>query len=167
MSRNKRFILIVAAFFLQPFFTALLPGVLVPNLLFCILMIMAASMDPEDLVAPMILVSILSLLQDIYYSQYIGVGVISLMVTMLVVIWIKRLANIENPIFLVLLVLITNLVYAVIYWGIYALLSSPYSFMYMLKRLPLTAIPNIVVMFIALTVISRDLIQRRRDEYFR
>ena len=167
MSRNTRIIVIVAAFLLQPFLTALLPGVLVPNLLFCILMIMASVMEPDELVLPMILVCVFSLIQDVYYSQYIGVGVIALIITMLVVMWIRRLANIENPFFLAMLVIVTNLVYAVVFWGIYAMLSSPYSFFYMLKRLHMAVIPNVVFMFVALILISQDLIQRRRDGYFR
>ena len=88
------------------------------------------------MVGPMVLIFVLSLIQDIYYNQYVGVTIISLLITMLVVMWIRRLANIENIIFVAMIVIVANLVYSISYWGIYALLSSPYSFLYMLRRLP-------------------------------
>ncbi len=167
MSNKVSFLIIIGSFILQPFLVALLPTWLVPNLMFCILMIMAATMHPEDMVAPMILIFVLTLIQDIYYSQYVGVSVIALLISMLIVIWIRRLANIENILFVGLIVVVANLAYAFVYWGIYAILSSPYSFLYMLTRLPQAIIANIVIMFIALFIITRDLIQRRRNEYFR
>lgn len=167
MSRKINYLIIIGAFVIQPFIASLLPALFVPNLLFCILMIMASTMQGEEMVGPMVLIFVLSLIQDIYYNQYVGVTVISLLITMLVVMWIRRLANIENIIFVAMIVIVANLFYSISYWGIYALLSSPYSFLYMLRRLPESAVPNIVVMFIALFIITRDLIQRRRDEYFR
>ena len=167
MKKGVSILIIIGAFLLQPFLSAMLPAWLVPNLLFCILMIMAATMNPEDMVLPMSLVFLLSLAQDFYYSQFVGVTVIALVITMLIVMWLRRVANIENLLFSAVIVVVANLVYGISYWGIYALLSSPYSFLYMLTRLPLVVMPNIIVMFIALFIITRDIIQRRRDGYFR
>ncbi len=152
---------------MQPFFAAMLPTWFVPNLMFCILIIMSATMDVEEMVLPMVLIFLFSLIQDFYYSQYVGITIIAMIVAMLAVIWLRRLANIENPFYLAFMVIAANLIYASVYWGIYTLISPTYSFMYMLFKLPEVAIPNVVVSFVALFIITRGIIQARRDGYFR
>ena len=167
MSKRIRFILIIGAFIIQPFLSSLLPAWFVPDLDFCILMVMAATMDLEEMVPPMILVFVLTLIDDFYRNQFIGVTVLAMLIAMLVVIAIRRMANMENIFFIAFIVAVANLVYGVSYWAIYYLLSSPYSFVYMITRFPQFAVPNCIIMFIALLIISRNLIEKRRDSYFR
>lgn len=168
MMRGRiRLIVILGAFLLQPLFSSMLPSWVVPELGFCALMVFTVSMDSEDLVLPAVLILVLTLARDIYSSQFAGASVIAMILTMVLVLVARRLANVESPFFLAMISAGAAVAYKVIYWCIYGILSSPYSFLYMAQRLPSGAIPNMVVTFIALLITSREIIRKRRDKYFR
>lgn len=167
MGIRLRTILIIGAFIIQPFLSALLPAWFVPDLDFCILMVMAATMDLEDMTPSMVLIFALALIQDIYQSQFIGVTVLAMMIAMVVVIIMRRMANVENVVYIAVVVAVANFVYVASYWGIYSLLSYHYSFMYMIERFPQFLVPNAVVLLIAIFIVTRGIIQKRRDGYFR
>ena len=130
-------------------------------------MIFTVSLDTEDLVIPTAIILLLTLVKDIYSAQYAGASVIAMIITMIAVLIARRLANIENPIFLFLISIGASLAYKLVYWCIYGILSSPYSFMYMVQRLPSGSIPNMVVIFLGLFMSSLEIIKQRRDKYFR
>ena len=167
MNRGVRYIIIVVAFLLQPFLSAMLPLWMVPDLCFCILVAIMAVADPDEYVGPVILIFALALVKDIYSCQFVGVTVIAMIITSIFILLLRRSANIENIVFIGILALASNLVYYIAYWAIYAILSSPYSFLYMVRSIGWVVLPNIVVTFITLLIISRRMIVKKRDKYFR
>ena len=166
MSIRKGVIIIILAFFIQPIISSMLPSWLVPDLDFCILLVFTLALDGDQVVVPLILASVLALMGDIYYSQFIGVTVIAMVVTIILVLILKKLGNKESVFFLGTLIIPANLVYYLVYWMFYVALSSPYSFLYMLRHLPGMVIPNIVTCFIIWFFIERRLVQQKRDKYF-
>ena len=166
MSVRRSIILIILAFFIQPILSSMLPSWLVPDLDFCILLVMVLTLDGDQVVAPVILASFLALMGDIYYSQFIGVTVIAMIITFILVYVMKKLGNSDSLIFLGIMIIPANLIYYLIYWMVYAAFSSPYSFLYMLRHLPGMVIPNIVICFIIWLFIERQLTQEKRDKYF-
>lgn len=166
MSTRKGIIIIILAFFIQPIISSMLPSWLVPDLDFCILLVMALSLDGDQVVVPLILASILALMGDIYYSQFIGVTVIAITITIILVMIAKKMGNKESLLFMGILIIPANLVYYLVYWMFYAALSSPYSFLYMIRHLPGMVIPNIVTCFIIWFFTERRMAQQKRDKYF-
>ena len=161
------YIIIGLAFVLQPFFSAMLPVWLVPDLDFCILTVIGLTMDPEDMVKPLGLLFGLALVGDIYASQHIGVTVSAMAIVLIALLLFRRLANVENLLFALLITTAASAIFELVHWGMYALMSSPYSFVYMAMKFPQFAVPNVVVTTIALFVSTRELIKKRRDKYFR
>lgn len=166
--RNRiKVIIILVAFFIQPLLSAMLPVWLVPDLDFCILVVFAVIFDEEDLILPAGLILLLALASDIYSSQYVGATVIALIVVLVMLVLTRKMGNIENILFVLIIATGSTLLYNIAYWVVYAVMSSPYSFMYMIGQLPKTAIINIVLISIALFIAGRDNISKRRDKYFR
>ncbi len=160
------FILYLAAFFLQPFLLNLIPG---PggniNLLLCLTVVLTFVYDEQ---LPGILFGfIFGLLRDLVFGIYIGPGALALMVCGITVLIIREFINVENIFNQLFMMLLSTWLYASVYWGIYYVLESPYSYLYAMKTLPWQLLFNCVFAAVLYLVLIKRVIKHRRDRYFR
>ena len=162
MKTRGLIITILIAFFLQPFISALLPNWMVLDLNFCLLVILGLTMDSEDMAIPIAVIGGVALFKDSFNSQFVGVSAISMIIVLALILYIRRTANNENPVSVGLIVLGANIIHTLCYWGFLYLLRSPYGFMYMITRMPMMVIPNTIVTFVVVFILSRRSVVRVR-----
>lgn len=167
MRSRTAIIMVILAFILQPFLSGLLPAFLTPNLLLCIVLLSAITMAEEDVIIPVILALIMSLVTDFFCNQFAGVSAVVMIVLVVPLFVVRRHINIENILFIGVLSLGLNLIYELLYWVIYRSLGSTYGLLYVISKLPMSVLPNAVLLFIGLFFFSRHVAQERRDSYFK
>ena len=160
------FILYLAAFFLQPFLLNLIPGLGGNiNLLLCLTVVLTFVYDEQ---LPGILFGfIFGLLRDLVFGIYIGPGALALMVCGITVLIIREFINVENIFNQLFMMLLSTWLYASVYWGIYYVLESPYSYLYAMKTLPWQLLFNCVFAAVLYLVLIKRVIKHRRDRDFR
>lgn len=167
MKLRTSLVIFIGIFLLQPFIDLLLPVSADTNIAFCVLMALALNLENSQLVKPIVTALVLALFGDICLSQFIGPTVIAMTVPLAAVLLVKREANIENPLISVAIALSTEFLYRCTYWLIYRALGSPYTFMYMIRRAPVGAAVDCVIMLSLIAVFVNRNIQARRERYFR
>lgn len=166
MRYSRALILYVAALFLQPFLYNLFPsfGGQV-NLFLCLTVVLTVVYD-ETL--PGILYGcIFGLIEDAFFGMYVGPGALCLVTAGLAALLLKQFTNKENFINIVMLLLFSTWLYASLYWCVYAVLGSPYSYLYAMKTLPLPLVLNAAAGSVLYLVLIKRVIKHRRDRYFR
>lgn len=166
MTYRKAFFIYLATFFLQPFLQNLIPdfGGHV-NLLLCLTVMFSFAYD--DVLAGISWGFVFGFLYDMLYGMYAGPGVLSLMVVGIAVLFLREFINIENFFNVIGTMFVSTWLYATVYWGIYAVLGSPYTYLYAMKSLPLPLLFNcLVCAALYFLLIKRDM-KYRRDRYFK
>lgn len=166
MKYRTGFLIFLAAFFLQPFLQNLIPvlgGNI--NLLLCVTVVFTFLYD--DNLCGIFFGFIFGLFYDLVYGMYAGPGVLALMVTGIAVLILREFANIENFFNALAAMLLSTWLYASVYWGIYTVLGSPYSYVYAMKSLPLPLLFNSLTAMALYFVLIKKVIKHRRDRYFR
>ena len=74
MKKHAALIMVIVAFILQPFFSGLLPAFLTPDFLFCIVLLIAITMEEERAILPISLGIILSIPAELFSNQFPGVA---------------------------------------------------------------------------------------------
>lgn len=110
---------------------------------------------------------IFGLLRDLVFGIYIGPGALALMVCGITVLIIREFINVENIFNQLFMMLLSTWLYASVYWGIYYVLESPYSYLYAMKTLPWQLLFNCVFAAVLYLVLIKRVIKHRRDRYFR
>ena len=166
MKYRVGFLLYLAAFFLQPFLQNLIPffGGHV-NLILCLTIILTFLYD--ETMPGIFFGLIFGVLYDMVYGMYVGPGVLSLMVVGIVILLLREFANIENYFNALITVLFSTWLYASVYWGVYMVLGSPYSYVYAMKSLPWQLLFNSIVCTAMYFVLIKRVIKHRRDRYFK
>lgn len=159
-------ILYVAAFFLQPFLQNLIPvfGNHI-NLLLCLTVVLTFVYD--EVLPGIFFGFIFGLLHDLVFGIYLGPGTIALMVSGITVLILREFANIENIFNALFMMLLSTWLYATVYWGIYYVLGSPYSYLYAMKTLPLQLLFHCIIAAGLYFVLIKRVMKHRRDRYFR
>ena len=106
-------------------------------------------------------------LHDIVYGVYLGPGVAALMVTGVVVLVLREFVNIENFFNAVFTMLFSTWLFTSVYWGIYAVMGSPYTYGYVMKTIPLQLLFNSLVAAAVYLLLIKRVMKHRRDRYFR
>ena len=166
MKYRQGFLLYIAAFFLKPFLQDLIPafGNNV-NLLLCLTVVLTFLYD-ETL--PGILCGFgFGLLHDIVFGIYIGPGVTALVVTGIAVLVLREFVNIENFFNALIAMLFSTWLYTSVYWGIYFVLGSPYSYGYAMKTVPWQLLFNCLVAAVLYLPLIKRVKKHRRDRYFK
>ena len=160
------FLIFLAAFLLQPFLQNLIPvlGNHV-NFILC-LTVMMVFVYPEP-GQGIFFGSVFALLGDLFYGQYTGAGALAMVLTGISVYGLKYFAHIENFINAIVFMVGATVLYASIYWGIYAAIDSTYTFGYALKSTLPQAAGNAVVGLGVYYAFIRRVIKHRRDRYYR
>lgn len=160
------FILYLAAFFLQPFLQNLIP--LLGNhlnLLLCLTVVLTFVYDER--LTGIFFGFIFALLSDIVSGYYLGPAVLAVTCAGIVVLILREFTNIENIFNALFMMLLSTWLYATVYWGVYKLLGSPYSYVYAMKTLPLSLLFNCITAAVLYLVLIKKVIKHRRDRYFR
>ena len=166
--RLKTYIIVCSiVFVLQTFITSLLPLVRGVDPLLCIILAVVFIFQEEDLIKPIVVTAFFSLAKDLFFNQYIGVSVISLIVAVSFVLFIRKTINTESLVTDAGISTIAIMTYSSCYWLMYRLLGSPYTYFYMLKRLPLVLIIEGVITEVILYFLINKVVQARRDGYFK
>ena len=166
--RLKTYIIVCSiVFVLQTFITSLLPLVRGVDPLLCIILAVVFIFREEDLIKPIVVTAFFSLAKDLFFNQYIGVSVISLIVAVSFVLFIRKTINTESLVTDAGISAIAIMTYSSCYWLMYRLLGSPYTYFYMLKRLPLVLIIDVVITEVILYFMINKVVQARRDGYFK
>lgn len=166
MKPRNAILMAVVAFILQPFLSGLFPAFLTPNLLLCVVLLCAITMEEDKAIIPIAMCVGFSLLVDFFSNQFSGVTAIIMIVMAVPLFLLRKHFNIEHILFSGLLAVGLSLIHQLLYWGIYKSLGSTYGFLYMLSRIPLAVLPNAIAIFIGLFFISRRMANERRDSYF-
>ena len=101
------------------------------------------------------------------YGMYVGPGVLSLMVIGIGVLVLREFFNIENFFNALMTALLSTWLYVTVYWGVYVVLGSPYSYLYAMKSVPLQLLFNSAACMILYFILIKRVIKHRRDRYFR
>ena len=160
------FLIYLAAFFLQPFLQNLIPPIgNNVNLILCLtVMFVFVFEEPGQ---GIFFGSVFAMLNDLFYGQYTGPAALAMALTGLAVYGLKYFAHIENFVNAIVFMVGATLVFAAIYWGIYAAIDSTYTFGYAMRSvLPQTVINSVVGLGVYLVLIRRA-IKHRRDRYYR
>lgn len=160
------FLIYLAAFFLQPFLQNLIPvlGNNV-NLILCLtVMFVFVYEDPGQ---GIFFGSIFALLTDMFYGQYTGPAALAMVLTGIAVYGLKYFAHIENFVNAIVFMAGATLVYASVYWGIYAAIGSAYSYGYAVSSILPQIVVNAIVGLGVYFVLIRRVIKHRRDRYYR
>lgn len=166
MKYRQGFLLYLGAFFLQPFLQNLIPsfGNHV-NLLLCLTVVLTFLYDEQ---LPGILWGfVFGLLYDIVFGIYLGPGVTALVVTGVAVLVLREFVNIENFFNALITMLVSTWMYTSVYWGIYFVLGSPYSYIYAMKTVPLQLLFNCLVAAAVYLILIKRVKKHRRDRYFK
>ena len=161
------FLVYLAAFLLQPFLQNLVPiiGNNV-NLVLC-LTVMLVFID-EDPGQGIFFGSIATLFTDLFYGAYTGPGVLAIALTGIAVYVLKYFVHVENFANAILFMIGTTLLYASLYWGIYAMIGTTYSYGYAISHIGLQFVMNTLVGLCAYFILLRKAIQhKRKDRYYR
>ena len=162
----QAFLLYLAAFFLQPFLQNLIPilGNQV-NLLLCLTVVLTFVYD--DILAGILFGFFFGVFSDMVSGIFLGPGVLALSITGIVVLILREFINIENIFNALFVILFSTWLHASIYWGIYYILESPYSYFYAMKSLPLQLLFNCIVGIGLYLILMKRVKKHKRDRYFR
>ena len=135
----------LAAFFLQTTAVKFLAiGEFAPNLLLCGTMLLLLAYREQGTV--MWLAALTALLQEICFSIYVGPGIAAVVLCSLTVILAGRIFTWDNLGFILTLTIFETIFYQLLVWGGGRFLGMPYSFWFVVERIPLYALCNLILM---------------------
>lgn len=167
MKMRIAFLIFGAAFFLQTLLNSWFSGRFPVDLDLTILIALGICYDEEELHKPLIAAFVFAVISDICFNQHVGVTGVSLILTVLFLLAMRHLVNTENLIFDAGIAAAAVLLYNSIYWFIYYMMGAPFTYLYMLRRLPVGWVINTVIAFVIMYVMVNRVINARRDRYFR
>jgi hypothetical protein len=161
----KGLIAFLAAFILQQFLQQLFPGIYtVPNLILCLAAVMTYIYD--DNIRWMALGVGFALVMDITYGLFVGVGMLTMLIVEVGILIFKYYFNSENMLNSIVLAVLTTWVYATVYWLISTIAGSSYSYLYVMKSIPLEVVFNAVAFMIIYLIMIRKVTPHRTDRFF-
>lgn len=131
--------------------------------LLCLLVIAVLIMDEP--VVPFVCCSVAGMIFDIAYGMYTGPTTISLALTAMLVLLIKKIVNKEVFFNSIITMLVCTFVYKCIYWFIYYCLGSPYTLGYALAHIPYNLLFNSIFALILFFIFSRKYIKHSHVRY--
>lgn len=135
-----------------------------PNIILCLVIVFAFLFDNYQCFA---LGLIFGLLQDICFSQIIGVAAGSYFLVALGVYALQGFVNKENKLSVICTTIVGTLVYSLLYWCITTVFGSSYSILMMLKMQPMLVVYNIVIVMILYSIFAQKVIRYRGDKKFK
>lgn len=167
MKKYKIALIYAVIFFFQPFLGSIIPAFNLPDLILCITLMHILIGKEDETPAFLLFGALFSLLVDICLYQFWGVSAIALLAAVGVALIFKRLINNENILMVTAAMIVVSMTYNFCYWLISFMLGSPFGFAYMFKHAAIIIIADIVVCQIIYFIKIGEIIQARRDRYFR
>lgn len=133
-----------------------------PNLVLCLVIIFSFLYDSYHGV---VFGPIFGLIQDIFFSEIIGVAALSYLLIALISLELNRYFYRESYASVLIASLVGTSCYGLFYWGITKLLGIENAFIYMLKIEIILLIYNGFVMLIMYRIMSRRVIKHPSDKY--
>ncbi|MBO4235835.1 MAG: hypothetical protein J5928_05320 [Firmicutes bacterium] len=146
---------------------SILPEAMAPNLGFCVLVVCAATMDEKSIIIPVTIIVVASMFIDLFSNQFVGAVAISMLAVAIAVSLVRKHLDLENPLILICFAVGANILYELVYWTIYRIMGTPYSFLYMLKNIPAGILVDAMVAFAGLFFAGKRLGRLRRENYFK
>ena len=166
MKHRQAFLVYLAAFFLQPFLQNLIPffGNHL-NLILCLtVMLVFVHEEPSQ---ALFFGCVFALFTDLFYGLYTGPSAIAMFVCALAVYLLKYFVHIENYINAIIFMVVGTLLYGSIYWCIYAVIGTTYSYGYAMMSLLPQVLCNVAVGLGVYFVLIGKEKKLRRDRYYR
>lgn len=166
MKYRYAFLFYLAAFFIRPVLWGLFP--LIGDhmdLVLCLTVVFTFIYD--DVLPGLFFGPIFALLQDVLYGEYIGPSALSLSVVVILVLIVREYVNTENILNAVLALLFSTWLFASLYWSVYYLAGSPYTYAFAMKILPLRLLFNTAAGTVLYLILIRSVVRHRKDRYFR
>lgn len=166
MKHRQAFFVYLAAFFLQPFLQNLIPffGNHL-NLILCLtVMLIFVHEEPSQ---ALFFGCVFSMFTDLFYGLYTGPSVIAIFVSGLIVYVLKYFVHIENYMNAIIFMAVSTLLYGTVYWCIYAIIGTPYSYLYAMTSLLPQVVFNVAVGLGVYFVLIGKEKKLRRDRYYR
>ncbi|MGI6727559.1 MAG: rod shape-determining protein MreD [Anaerovoracaceae bacterium] len=135
-----------------------------PNIVLCFVTLLSFLYEGNQGV---ILGVICGLLQDLFFSVIIGPAAIAYFIVALVMEILKRLLYRDSILSIFFASLIGTFTFYIINWGIVSIFGGTYSFLYILKKLPILAIYHFVIMLIFYLTVGRKTIRYPQDRYYK
>lgn len=154
------------AFFLQGTLLNLIAVFdMTPNLLLCL--VTAISFLYDGSYSGVVLGVAFGLLTDFCYGQYAGPAALCCLLVGAGVLLFREILNRENFVTILLVTAGSTVLYNSLYWLLYYLMGSTYTFMYMLRHLPMMILYNMLVVGILYFILIGHVTRYRRDRYYR
>ncbi len=160
----KGILAFTAALVLQPFLHSLFPGLQTPNILLCLTA--ALTMVYADNFLWMVMGIVYALLEDAVFGYFLGIGMISTFVVILLILLTRHLFNCKSYLVALVISIAVTLVYSLVYWILAHLASSPYSFLTALATMPEQIIFNTIVFMLIYWRLSVDEHRRNKKNWY-
>ena len=167
MKTRVAVILFAISFFLRPMLQVFLPESLTLDLILCIYIALVITSDRDNFAGPMLAAFIFMVVSDIIFSQFVGVTPLAMLAATGTAYVLKSRYDAGNILLNLANMVVSFLVFHISFWIMYRFLGSPYSFAYMMVRLPWLLLTECVITGIIILIIIRAKIQKRRNDYFK
>ena len=135
-----------------------------PNLLLCLVAVFSFLYDGDNY--GIVFGVAFGLLYDACFSEYTGIAALAFLGISLSIMLVKVVMNREAIISVMIVSAAATVAYALIYWGIMAMLGSSYSFFYAMRKLPLYVLYNTAVVAILYRLMIRRVVKHHYDKHF-
>ncbi len=108
---------------------------------------------------------VFGLLQDLFFSQVIGISALCYFLIALSVGAIKRYLYRDNVLSVVFIAIGGTLGYNILYWSLSKLFEGVHGFLYMMARQPFSIVLNMLLLFAIYWIIVRKVIKYRGFKY--
>jgi len=136
-----------------------------PNLLLCLVVIFSFLYVDNNY--GLVLGVIFGLFYDVCFSEYTGIAALAFFIISLSIMLVNVATNREAVLSVLLVSAGATVLYTLIYWSIMSMLGSSYSFLYMIKKLPLYVLYNTAIVLILYYSMIKKVIRHHDDRYFR
>lgn len=163
--RVKGFLLFFAAFLLQYCLTPFMPGdVPAPALVLYLTAILVYLY--QDSLIWMIYGAVFTFAADLMTGLWPGAGLVAITVVSVLTLLYRYIFNVENMMNAILFAVLVNWAYASVLWGITTLLGGTYSYVYVMRQLPMQILFGVIIMTVIWRIMIRKVVPHRHDRYF-
>ncbi len=135
-----------------------------PNIILCLIVVMGFLYDNLD---TFLWAIIFGLLQDIYFSQVIGISAFCCFLLALGIYVVKDFVNRENAISALGMVIGATVIYQGIYWFMGRIFGSIYGITPLLQTIVPLILYHIVIVIILYNIFIRKVVKHRNDSKFK
>lgn len=99
----------------------------------------------DKLIPPVVAAAFFCCINDFMFGQFPGVNILFIMITVLLVLYVKNIVNIENPLIVIATLSVFLIFNRFLYWFFYFIAGSPYGIYEFIKFIPLYLLVNLLI----------------------